>query len=149
MSVFDVVRAFKVALDTTISGTAGALLTSFDPSATASNDAIADAAAAGEAIREAIGGGYTLQTFTSSNASWSVPAGLASAVEAYAFAIGGGGKGTAGNTPSGTTPGVGGSSGGYSAEKIDPTALGATLNVTVGAAGGHDQRRQRRRHPHR
>lgn len=137
MSVFDVVRAFKLALETTISDVSANLLTTIDPTATPTADAAADATAAGEAILAAIGGGFTLQTFTSTNSSWSVPLDLASAVEAYAIAVGGGGKGANGDAGPGTTTvdgGVGGSSGGYTAEKIDPSALGSTLNVTIGAA---------------
>ena len=93
-----------------------------------------------EAIRTTVQGGWTLQTFTSSNASWSVPPELAAAVEAYAGVVGGGGKGAAGGTVTTGSAGVaraggaGGVGGGYSVAKFDPAILGSTLAVTVGAA---------------
>lgn len=99
--------------------------------------AVGEASEAGDtvaAIYAAVAGGYTLQTFTSSNAAWSVPPDLAAAAEAYAFAIGGGGKGGAGGTSGGDGGGAGGSSGGFTSVAIDPSALASTLAITVGAA---------------
>ena len=88
------------------------------------------------AIKTTVTGGFTLQTFTSSNGAWAVPSDLANASEAYAFAIGGGQKGFNGSGAGGTNPGNGGSNGGYRSETIDPGALASTLAITVGAAGG-------------
>lgn len=89
------------------------------------------------AIRASIAGGYTLQTFTSSNAAWTVPSDLATATTAIAGVIGGGGKGGAGQggTQSTTTlfGGTGGSSGGYISASFDPSTLGSTVAVVVGA----------------
>jgi hypothetical protein len=89
-------------------------------------------------IRTAVQGGYTLQTFTASNSSWSVPSSLRTCVEAYAGVVGGGGKGDqGGSTTNSTSPadgGVGGSSGGYKLERFDTATLGSTLNITIGAA---------------
>lgn len=82
------------------------------------------------AIRATVTGGFTLQTFTSSNSSWTVPPELANASEAYAFAIGGGNKGQVGSN---TVVSNGGGDGGFTSETIDASALGATLNITVGA----------------
>ncbi len=90
-----------------------------------------------EAIRAAVSGGFTLQTFTASNGSWPVPAELKNATEAYAGAIGGGGRGAQGDQTSTQEVtafgGVGGSSGGYVVERFDPSSLGDTLAVTIGA----------------
>jgi hypothetical protein len=88
-----------------------------------------------EAIRTTVTGGFTLQTFTSSNASWAVPDSLANASEAYAFAINGGQRGGQGTGAGFITPGQGGVNGGYRSEPIDPSTLAATLAVTVGAGG--------------
>ena len=89
-------------------------------------------------------GGYTLQTFTSSDAAWVVPEELKLAGEAYAVAINGGGKGLHGlpltlatGTPGGATR-AGGGNGGYRNEKLDPSTLGTTLAITVGAAATTD-----------
>lgn len=113
--------------------TATNLLTAVDPTATPTNTP-ADATTAGAAILAKISGGYTLQVFTSSNASWAVPAGLAGAVEAYAGAIGGGGKGQTGTNANNSLFGFGGSSGGFLSKQFDPSTLGATVAVVVGAA---------------
>jgi hypothetical protein len=128
-------------IDATISDTAAGLLTGFSPGATPTADPVADAVAAGEAIRAAIAGGWTLQTFTASDAAWTTPPELLAAVEAFAGAINGGGKGMPGTTANTSTDGiavpggVGGSSGGYKMEKIpDPAALASTLAVVIGAA---------------
>jgi hypothetical protein len=88
-----------------------------------------------EAIRTTVTGGFTLQTFTSSNASWSVPTELANASEAYAFAIGGGQRGGEGTGAGNITPGGGGTNGGFRSETVDPSTLASTLAITVGAAG--------------
>jgi hypothetical protein len=96
------------------------------------------------AIRTAVAGGFTLQTFTASDAAWAVPPELLVATEAWAGAIGGGGKGGEGsraNTGSSGIPvpgGFGGLSGGYTVEKFDPTTLGATLAITIGVAASSD-----------
>src|SRR6185312_3940166 len=90
------------------------------------------------AIRAAVAGGYTLQTFTASNSAWTVDPALAAATEAYAGVVGGGGMGDSGqyyaNSTTGGTAlgGVGGASGGFLSAKFDPTTLGATLNITIG-----------------
>lgn len=85
------------------------------------------------AIQAAVAGGFTLQTFTASNPSWSVPTALKNAAEAYAGAFGGGGKGLQGLTGVATQV-AGGVPGGYTNNRINPAALGSTLAITVGAA---------------
>jgi hypothetical protein len=87
------------------------------------------------AIKATVTGGFTLQTFTSSDASWSVPSSLAEAAEAYAFAIGGGQRGGQGTGAGFISPGQGGTNGGFRSEAIDGSALASTLAITVGAAG--------------
>lgn len=141
MTIFDAVQAFAAAIRGDIADTNSNLLTSFSPSASATNTP-ADAATAGAAIRAAVSGGYTLQTFTSSDAAWTVPPDLASATEAYAGACNGGGKGNPGATNNINNQfclgGSGGRDGGYRLEKFDPSTLGSTLNVTIGAAASTD-----------
>lgn len=88
-----------------------------------------------EAIRAAVTGGYTLQTFTTSNGAWAVPPELAAATECYVFAIGGGQKGFNSSGVGGTNPGAGSTGGGYRSERVDPGTLGSTLAITVGAGG--------------
>lgn len=91
------------------------------------------------AIRAAVAGGYTLQTFTASNAAWTVPPELANATEAWAGAIGGSGKSTAGGTLQTNTVGlsafggIGAKSGGYMVERVDPSTLAAVLAIVIGA----------------
>lgn len=131
MNVFDVLRTF---VESNVNAIPANILTTIDPTATPTADAAADATLAGEAILAAIAGGLTLQTFTSTNAAWPVPPELAASSEAYAIAVNGGGKGGPG-VGSSSVGGLGGSSGGYSAERIDdPSTLASTLNITVGAA---------------
>ncbi|QKO02428.1 minor tail protein [Mycobacterium phage DroogsArmy] len=101
------------------------------------------------AIRTAVAGGFTLQTFTASDPAWVVPDELRNAATAYAGVIGGGGRGEYGSYVIDNDPGLtgeggkGGSSGGYKVEKFDPSTLGATLAIVVGAAasavGAHGQ----------
>ena len=93
-----------------------------------------------ESVRTAVGGGFILQTFTANDPAWPVPTSLAMSIETYIGAIGGGGKGVTGVVaPDGvgvTAGGLGGISGGYTAEKVDASTFGATLAITVGAASG-------------
>jgi hypothetical protein len=93
------------------------------------------------AIKTTVAGGFTLQTFTVSNGSWTVPADLLAASEVYAGVVGGGGKGTAGLTVKNDTAGAtaaggsGGNNGGYKRVKVaNPAGIGATLAITIGAA---------------
>lgn len=92
-----------------------------------------------EAIRAAVAGGYTLQTFTVSNPAWPVPPELANAAEAWAGVIGGGGRGEVGevglSAPGGTVldGGIGGVNGGYVSAQFDPSTLGATVAIVIGA----------------
>ncbi|AJD82450.1 minor tail protein [Mycobacterium phage Sheen] len=91
------------------------------------------------AIRVAVAGGFTLQTFTASDPEWPVPEELKNAATAYAGVIGGGGRGEYGTYVIDTDVGLpaeggrGGSSGGYKVEKFDPSTLGETLEITIGA----------------
>lgn len=99
----------------------------------------AEAAAAVAQIRAVTVGGYTLYVFTASDAAWSVPAPLADAIEAWAGVIGGGGRGFTGPTEENIDyyvqpGGAGGVHGGYIVSPFDPTTLGATLAIVVGAA---------------
>lgn len=93
-----------------------------------------------ESIRAAVAGGYTLWTFTTTNTGWSVPSDLANATEAWAGAVGGGGKGATGGVIVSNTAGIevtGGPSsisGGINVNRFDPATLGATLSVSIGAA---------------
>ena len=90
------------------------------------------------AVRATVAGGYTLQTFTASDAAWVVPDEVKNAAELYAGAFGGGGRGEPGGSFKGDNGvlregGAGGSSGGYRVEKIDASILGSTLDIQVGA----------------
>jgi len=84
------------------------------------------------AIKQAVIGGYTVDTFTS-NGTWTKPANL---LEWYGICIGGGGKAMPGTTSATNADvrlgGVEGSSGGYIAQQIAPADVPASLAVTVG-----------------
>lgn len=86
------------------------------------------------AIKDAVAGGYTIHTFTSSNLSWTLPAGTQMAT---GIVMGGGGMGANGAASEGAiNGGAGGSHGGYLAAELDLTGLTAgtsTLSITVGA----------------
>lgn len=88
------------------------------------------------AIKDAVAGGFTIHTFTSSNTAWTLPAGVALAT---GIVIGGGGRGFNGGTGSGTQlGGAPGKSGGYLAQDLDLSGLTpgtSQLNITVGAGG--------------
>lgn len=101
----------------------------------------AEVVATVESIRVLTKDGYTLQTFTSSNPTWAVPPDLAAAEVAWAGVIGGGGKGSSGQFVTGSGSnivigfgGAGGVDGGYFLTPFDPSTLGATLAVVIGAA---------------
>ena len=98
----------------------------------------AEAIATVESIRVLTKDGYTLQTFTSSNPSWTVPPDLAAAEVAWAGVIGGGGKGSTGavvgSTVAYASGGLGGVDGGYTLAPISPASLAPTLAVVIGAA---------------
>lgn len=86
-----------------------------------------------EAIKQAVIGGYVVDTFTS-NGTWTKPPNL---IEWYGVAIGGGGKGMPGEGVVDTSGaihegGVGGSSGGYIAQQIEPAAVPASVAVSIG-----------------
>ncbi|AUV61990.1 minor tail protein [Mycobacterium phage SWU2] len=91
------------------------------------------------AIRTAVAGGFTLQTFTASDPEWVVPPELKNAAVAYAGVIGGGGRGHYGSYSTVNEPGItvaggdGGTHGGYRVEKFDPSTLGETLDIVIGA----------------
>lgn len=99
---------------------------------TSGTGTVAEVQATIEAIKAAIGGGYTIEVLTSSG-TWTNPGGL---VEFHAGAVGGGGKG--GNGAAGTSTstnyvgGDGGSSGGWAFMQIDPADLGSTTSYVVG-----------------
>lgn len=84
------------------------------------------------AIKQAVIGGYTVDTFTS-NGTWNKPANL---IEWWGICIGGGGKAMPGTTSATNSDvrlgGVEGSSGGYIAQQIAPSDVPASLSVTVG-----------------
>lgn len=84
------------------------------------------------AIKQAVIGGYTVDTFTS-NGTWNKPANL---IEWWGICIGGGGKAMPGTTSATNSDvrlgGVEGSSGGYIAQQIAPSDVPASLPVTVG-----------------
>ncbi|SLI10509.1 Uncharacterised protein [Mycobacteroides abscessus subsp. massiliense] len=84
------------------------------------------------AIKQAVVGGYTVDTFTS-NGTWTKPANL---LEWYGICIGGGGKAMPGTTSATNADvrlgGTEGSSGGYIAQQIAPADVPASLSVTVG-----------------
>ncbi|AVR76614.1 minor tail protein [Mycobacterium phage Coog] len=98
-----------------------------------------------EAIKNAVAGGYTIYTFTTSDPAWVLPH---DASFGTGIVIGGGGKGETGGSGSGARQGGrGGSSGGYIAQDLDFTGLTpgeSTLAITVGAgattAGADGQR---------
>ncbi|SKL35904.1 Uncharacterised protein [Mycobacteroides abscessus subsp. massiliense] len=83
-------------------------------------------------IQQAVIGGYTVDVFTT-NGTWNKPANL---IEWWGICIGGGGRGTAGGasqTNADVVPGgLGGSSGGYIAQQVDPADVPASVSVTVG-----------------
>lgn len=98
-----------------------------------------EAEAAVTEIRIVTVAGYTLYVFTASDPTWSVPAPLANAIEAWAGVIGGGGRGFVGSADEDldyvTLPGgLGGTHGGYIVNPFDPLTLGATLAITIGTA---------------
>lgn len=109
-------------------------------SATTVTEAVAEVGDTIAAVRATVSGGYTLQTFTASDAAWTVPDELKNAAELYVGVFGGGGRGAFGQTVKNNTGGVpatggeGGSSGGYKLEKVDPATLEDTLAIVVGAA---------------
>lgn len=78
--------------------------------------------------------GASQQTFTA-NGTWTKPSG---AVTVYVVAIGAGGGGGGGVSNGSTDPRSGGGAGGAGAYRVrvfDPSTLGATETVTIGAAG--------------
>ncbi|QGJ94796.1 minor tail protein [Mycobacterium phage Blinn1] len=87
-----------------------------------------------EAIKNAVAGGYTIYTFTTSDPAWVIPP---EASFATGIVIGGAGRGDTGGFGRGNQiGGFGGSSGGYLAQDLDLTGLtpgGDTLAITVGA----------------
>jgi hypothetical protein len=90
------------------------------------------------AIKTAIGGGFTLETFTTNAPSWLIPPGV---TEITGIVINGGSKGFNGSTSgtSGTIAfgGAGGPGGGYISQVLNLTGLTpgtSTLAITVGAA---------------
>lgn len=104
--------------------------------ATTVDEALDELVTVAPAIRASVAGGFTLQTFTASDPTWTVPPELASAAEVYAGAFGGGGRGGNGQAVTGggdANGGAGSSSGGYTLEKIDPSTLASTLAIVVGA----------------
>lgn len=81
-----------------------------------------------EAVRIALQGGLTLQTFPTSNSAWVIPAGV---TELYGVTLDAGSNGFRGD--------AGGPGGGYMRRRIDLTGLTpgtSTLNIAVGAASG-------------
>lgn len=83
-----------------------------------------------EAIKVAVTGGLTLETFPTSNAAWTIPAGI---TVLYGVTL------NAGNN--GIRAGAGGRGGGYMRRQIDLSGLTpgtSTLNIAVGAASGSE-----------
>ncbi|AOT24773.1 minor tail protein [Mycobacterium phage Isiphiwo] len=98
-----------------------------------------------EAIKNAVAGGYTIYTFTTSDPAWVLPP---DASFATGIVIGGAGRGDTGGFGQGNQiGGLGGSSGGYLAQDLNLAGLTpgvSTLAITVGAgattAGADGQR---------
>lgn len=98
-----------------------------------------EAIATVESIRVLTKDGYTVQTFVTSNPTWTVPPELVAAEVGWAGVIGGGGKGSQGfynvsNVLSLGFGGAGGVDGGYALARFDPKMLPATLPITIGTA---------------
>lgn len=83
-------------------------------------------------IRAAVLSGYTVEIKTSSG-TWTKPSEI---TELAAILVGGGQAGANGGSGSLGPGGAGGDSGGFLAYSIDPASVGATVSVTVAAAGG-------------
>lgn len=90
-----------------------------------------------EAIKDAVINGYTVTTFTSSQANWAVPA----HTECIAILVGGGQNGQGGTNGGSTVGRLGGYSGSYIAQQIDLTGITA-LDIAVGTAGNKSFVRQ-------
>ncbi|AKF14380.1 minor tail protein [Mycobacterium phage Phayonce] len=98
-----------------------------------------------EAIKDAVISGYTVSTFTSSEAGWQRPDGL---IEMIAVVVGGGENGPAGVNNTGTSVRPGGLHGSYLAQTLDVTTLPAAFDIAVGTAGQRSYIREANASPH-
>ncbi|AEL98183.1 minor tail protein [Mycobacterium phage BigNuz] len=98
-----------------------------------------------EAIKDAVISGYTVSTFTSSEAGWQRPEGI---IEAIAVVVGGGENGPAGFNNTGSNVRPGGLHGSYLAQTLDVTTLPAAFDIAVGTAGQRSYIREANASPH-
>lgn len=92
---------------------------------------VADSAQATGLKYSAVGTPIDVQTFTSGTSNWNKPSG-AKYVRVYLWGAGGGGGGA---NNAAASSGTGGGGGAHVVRDFDPSVLGSTESVTVGAAG--------------